>query len=72
MKLFNFKVIIKVVFNGSSDEEIEDEDDTRKYLESLASKIKIVLKAECDKNQQLPAIGNETETQEVELSFLEL
>jgi hypothetical protein len=38
------------MFSGSVDEDIEDEDDTRKYLESIASKIKIKIKAEVDKN----------------------
>lgn len=70
-KQYNFKVFIKVEFTSSADDELEDQD-ARKYLESIASKIKIKIKAEVDKNM-LPANKDvESVTQEVELSFLEL
>lgn len=68
----NFKVAIKVEFSGTADEDSEDEDDARKYLESVASKIKIKIKADIDKNQLPSNVDVESVTPEVELSFLEL
>lgn len=71
-QLVNFKVIINAQFAGRQDEDIEDEDDPRKYLENLASKIKIKIKAEVDKNTLNQTREVDSVTPDIELNFLEL
>lgn len=73
MKLYNFKVNLKAVFNGDSSHETLDEAvDQRKYLENIASNIKVYLQAEVDQNQIQLSKGYEPVTPQVEISFLEL
>lgn len=70
LKLHHFKVTLKAVFTGEDSETLDHNTDQRKYLEYLASNIKVYMQAEMDQNQTQKT--NEHVTQQVELSFLEL
>lgn len=70
-KLLNFKIILKATFTGEP-VDLEDADDSRKYLESVASKISVSLHAECDQNHLKNGLGQQSSTKKVDLSFLEM